>query len=172
MSDIQIKTAGLSELDGVARLFRASMEDHGRRINGVINPNYDWREETRLRIERDFCRFVVAIADGRVVGLQIVHYPGWGKKDLFHRVRRRFVRVPTSPFRSPSAGTLTDLYVEPEYRRRGIGLELVKAAVELLREAGAQQIKTDVLLSNAASLALFDLTDFEPTMTRFIQKLE
>jgi GNAT superfamily N-acetyltransferase len=45
--------------------------------------------------------------------------------------------------------TIVGLYVVPEYRRRGIGTELMRAAVERCRERGFARVRVDVMSTGA-----------------------
>jgi GNAT superfamily N-acetyltransferase len=69
--------------------------------------------------------FQVARVSSEVVGLACVHY-NW---TLEHYGR---------------AAWLEDLYVRPDYRRRGVGRELLLAAIERARRAGCHAIDFEV----------------------------
>jgi ribosomal protein S18 acetylase RimI-like enzyme len=53
-------------------------------------------------------------------------------------------------------GWINRLAIDPDYRRRGYGEQLVQAAEEALREAGMKLIAAFIEEGNAASLALFE----------------
>lgn len=55
---------------------------------------------------------------------------------------------------------LEDLYVEPAARRRGVGDELVRAAIDVARERGARRVELDVSEGNPAALALYERHGF------------
>jgi ribosomal protein S18 acetylase RimI-like enzyme len=55
---------------------------------------------------------------------------------------------------SPSA-EITELYVTPEYRRRGAGSALVREAISYARQAGASEILLRTNVKNEAAQALF-----------------
>src|SRR5271156_537147 len=52
-------------------------------------------------------------------------------------------------------GELLNLAVAPERRQRGVGRELLDAALECAREAGAQKIFLEVRASNVGARALY-----------------
>lgn len=65
------------------------------------------------------------------------------------------LRIVASPFyRQPNA-ELTELYVEPEYQRRGIGRALVLYAEEVARKRGVEEIMVVTGFDNAPALALY-----------------
>jgi ribosomal protein S18 acetylase RimI-like enzyme len=66
---------------------------------------------------------------------------------------------------------LTDVYVEPDYRRRGIAQAMVQAAIEMLEEAGADYIYTDVMSDNEGMLELVDQLGFERRLIRLRREL-
>ncbi len=57
-------------------------------------------------------------------------------------------------------GWINRLAVDPDYRRRGYGMELIQAAERVLREQGIRVIAALVESDNPASLALFERTGY------------
>lgn len=171
MSNIDIRIAGEADLDAVAPLFEASIREHAEGAGRTIRSDYDWRRETLLRLRRSGSRFLVAFADDKAVGLQVVHYGGWERKSLAHRIRRHFVSLPSGPFLDSKAGVFTDIYVDRDYRGRGIGRALVSAAVELLRTEGIDRAVMDVVVDNEPMLGLARSLDFVPTYNRLVREL-
>jgi ribosomal protein S18 acetylase RimI-like enzyme len=123
-----IRPAGPEDFDTVAELWR----DFARE---VPPPSYETLDaekelseiEETLRSEIAF----VADEDGRPVG--------------FALARRR----------SDRSGTLTDLYVAPEARRRGVARELVHEVVRALAARGIERLDLDVQFSNAAARSVY-----------------
>lgn len=63
-------------------------------------------------------------------------------------------------------GLLSDLYVRPEARRRGLATELTRAVLEALRETGATHATLSVDVDNAAARAAYERWGFrEQTLT-------
>ncbi len=52
-------------------------------------------------------------------------------------------------------------YVEPEYRRQGVGRALIRAAEEWARARGFEELASNALLDNADSLAAHEAVGFE-----------
>lgn len=57
----------------------------------------------------------------------------------------------THPAMQGTLGQIDELYVMPDARRQGAGTELVRDAVEFLRELGADTIRTEVELENTSA---------------------
>jgi ribosomal protein S18 acetylase RimI-like enzyme len=68
---------------------------------------------------------------------------------------------------------LTELYVEPEFRRRGIAAQLVRHVEDLARAAGAQWMTIRVSPKNQAAQSLYRALGYVPddlTLFRYLQK--
>ena len=70
------------------------------------------------------------------------------------------------------AGVLHDLIVDPQYRNRGIGELLIKAAVEYLKARGAPRIVLSTAEGNRAAQRLFTRMGFRRTMVEMTRELE
>ena len=57
--------------------------------------------------------------------------------------------------RTPTLATLTDLYVDSEVRRRGVGTELAREVVTALRESGVAHVDLDVQVANSVARSLY-----------------
>jgi ribosomal protein S18 acetylase RimI-like enzyme len=57
--------------------------------------------------------------------------------------------------RTPKLATLTDLFVESDVRRRGVGTELARAVVAALSESGIEHVDVDVQVSNRVARSLY-----------------
>ena len=69
-------------------------------------------------------------------------------------------------------GDLTELYVRPNARRRGIARELVRAVVSELSERGAAFVTGGVGLDNAAARAFYESAGFQPGELRLVADVE
>ena len=65
-------------------------------------------------------------------------------------------------------GDLTELYVRPQARRRGIARELVRAVVAGLSERGAKFVTGGVGPDNAAARSFYENAGFRPTELRLV----
>jgi ribosomal protein S18 acetylase RimI-like enzyme len=77
--------------------------------------------------------------------------------------------------RAPGFGTLTDLFVDREDRRSGVGTELMREVLAAFRERGIEQLDLEVVASNAGARSLYarwGLRDEVVIMTGSIDDLE
>ncbi len=77
--------------------------------------------------------------------------------------------------RAPGFGTLTDLYVDREDRRSGVGTDLMREVLTAFRERGIQQLDLEVVAANAGARSLYarwGLRDEVVIMTGSIEALE
>lgn len=58
-------------------------------------------------------------------------------------------------------GQITNIAVDPEYRRRGLGREIVSALIGYAEENGIASISLEVRSSNAPAVALYSSLGFE-----------
>ena len=69
-------------------------------------------------------------------------------------------------------GDLTELYVRPHARRRGIARELVRAVVAELSALGAAFVTGGVALDNAAARSFYEYAGFRPGELRLVADVE
>jgi ribosomal protein S18 acetylase RimI-like enzyme len=67
---------------------------------------------------------------------------------------------------------VTDVYVRPEARRRGLATELMRELAAGLRDLGAQWVSLDVLTTNRAALALWERLGFAEVQAVLATRLE
>jgi GNAT superfamily N-acetyltransferase len=68
--------------------------------------------------------------------------------------------VPCLLYAAPYA-ELTELYVEPSYRRRGVARALIAYAEQLARERGAEEVIIMTGINNAAARALYHTMGYD-----------
>jgi ribosomal protein S18 acetylase RimI-like enzyme len=139
-----IRPATEDDLPGMLKLWREMMDFHAHwdaRFRPKPSPEAEqaWANYLRGDIwgSDRWCVFVAEEA-GRLVG-QIA-----GE-----------LREPAPVFESQTYGYVTDIVVDPDARRRGIGKALFAALEEWFREEGAAHLQLQVLDSNPASQAFW-----------------
>jgi ribosomal protein S18 acetylase RimI-like enzyme len=70
--------------------------------------------------------------------------------------------------RGPLLGEVTELYVTPSSRRRGLGAQLLRAILDGLRERGAEFVNVGVGPENAAARSLYEGAGFRVEQLRLI----
>jgi GNAT superfamily N-acetyltransferase len=73
----------------------------------------------------------------------------------------------TVPPKTTAFGHITDLYVVPEARHRGVGRELTARLVDALADRGIEHVGLDVRIDNVGAGAFYDRLGFTP-LDRFL----
>ncbi|MGB9674367.1 MAG: GNAT family N-acetyltransferase [Anaerolineales bacterium] len=115
----------------------------GYRLPHPENVGEVWLETFRRTLGR-FSRVDVAEMDGKVVGFML----------------SRIKRVPAH-MGGVLVGELSDMWIEPEARRLGIGDKLSRLALDWLREQGVHSVEIQVLRDNEASWKLYERMGFK-----------
>jgi len=104
-----------------------------------------------VSVFREFFRehryaFLVAECDGRVVG---------------YAMSRILRRLDLRGFGVKRIGHIMSLAVEPRFRRRGIGKELLKRTMEALWGNGASELQLEVRVSNQLAIEMYRNAGFK-----------
>lgn len=70
-------------------------------------------------------------------------------------------------YASRPRGRVSDVYVDPEYRRRGIAKELVKRAIEYLKSQGVVAIEVNAPIGVSGLDKLWEATGMKPFAVRY-----
>ncbi len=111
------------------------------RVLGVESPDY-WKWKFSALEATSFEWTRVAFNGGKLVGF------------LIAELRSR-------EFRQPPTGWITELAVDPEYRRTGIGRRMLAEILESFREMGLRQVRTMVEWSDGELLSFFTVMGFD-----------
>ncbi|RCK72167.1 MAG: hypothetical protein ANABAC_2148 [Anaerolineae bacterium] len=115
----------------------------GYRLPHPENVGEVWLDSFRRTLGR-FSRVDIAEIDGHVVGFMLC----------------RIKRVPAY-MGGVLVGELSDMWIEPEARRLGIGDKLSRLALNWLREQGVHSVEIQVLRDNEASWKLYERMGFK-----------
>jgi GNAT superfamily N-acetyltransferase len=137
-----VRRAGVRDLDRVAELWIALTEHHAAR-----DPYFALRPGGRGTVRRLLdaqlrdpeCAILLAGNDGLCI-----------------------VRVDRAPpiLAEVERAEVTDLFVVPDARRRGLGRRLVEAALAWVRSQGVERVEVRVTADNAESQAFWRATGF------------
>lgn len=99
-------------------------------------------------LARDPEALLVAEIEGRIVGALVAAFDGW-------------------------RGGMYRLAVEPEWRRRGIGVTLIREGERRAREAGARRITALVATEDAEARAFWEAAgyDHDPNIARYVKNV-
>lgn len=152
MTDIQPAT--MDALDRLVDLWEAlaeSQREHGSRVVPAAN-----RESVRESIARHVVDggVLLARADDGVVGF-VMFGPA---TETMERDRER--------------GVVSNVYVEPDARGRGVGSALLDAAEARLVAAGADEVTLEVMADNEAARRLYRRRGYEPHRVQLAKPVE
>lgn len=132
-----------------------------KKLNEEFDPLYTVRPEG-LEIARKYVSeslesedviMLVAEALGKIVGV------------LRIEVRSRIFYEPLM------VGVITDLYVMPSYRRRGVGEALVSTAIKTLRSRGVSLISAEFPPMNKIAVEFYTNMGFKPLLYMFFKEV-
>ncbi len=115
----------------------------GYRLPHPENVGQVWLDSFRRTLGR-FSQVFVAEMDGAVVGFMLC----------------RVKRVPAH-MGGVLVGELSDMWIDEQARRRGIGDKLSRLALDWLREQGVHSVEIQVLRDNEASWKLYERMGFQ-----------
>jgi ribosomal protein S18 acetylase RimI-like enzyme len=124
--------------------------NHFSELNSAFVPQQDWKDQyfpTILSNPHHFLRWIVC--DGNRAGFIL-----FGLED--HRFLPR------------KTGAIYELYVLPEYRRRGVAKACALAAIRELGTHSPSKIQLEVVEGNAAAAALWRSLGFRKVTERFV----
>ena len=131
--NIFVRRATLADLELIVPLFDAYRQFYERAQDLALA-----REFLRERLERDHSVIFLALrSDGTAVGFTQL-YPSFSSASA----RRIFI--------------LNDLFVDPGARRSGVGQQLLEAAAEFGRSAGAARLTLSTAHTNATAQSLYE----------------
>ncbi len=138
-----------------ARSFKgASIEGKLEALYGELNgTTWAWRKNREIDqdIEAEPEGVLVAEEDGRVVGY-----------------------ITTTTDEAASIGRIPNLAVDPDWQGRGLGKELINAALDRFREKGMQYAKIETLATNDAGQSLYPRAGFQELVRQihYIMRME
>ncbi len=147
-SNFLVRRMSPGDTDAVVELWKGTVAYHA----GI-----DARLEVREGSEEEFRRFLTRIVSSREdVIILVAEVDGEVVGFLIGMVRER-----TPVFIRSIHGYITDIYVDPGFRRRGIGRRLVETAVEWFAARGLDHVRLQVAAANAAGIAFWKNLGFE-----------
>jgi ribosomal protein S18 acetylase RimI-like enzyme len=135
---------------GDRELFMQMAERHFRDLNPAFTPHPDWREHYFNRIQSN-------------ANLHL----GWVTSDdrragfiLYGFEEHRFLPRKT--------GAIYELYIEPEFRKRGIARAAAQQAISELKAGGPTKIQLEIIEGNVAAEKLWLSLGFERVTARYV----
>jgi RimJ/RimL family protein N-acetyltransferase len=135
---VLLRPLGPDDRDSLIQLFRDAQDRDVAYFRNDVRDEAlvaSWAEKPDLR--RVFP--LVAVASERIVGDATLHI-GEGVNRHIGWVR---------------------IYLDPEWRRKGIGTELIKALIDIARRSGQQQVVAEIVSSQVQAIKAFESLGFQ-----------
>ena len=145
---MKIITATLNELEQVSTLFNAYRQFYQKPsdLEGATNFIRDRMEHNQSII------FMAISLEGKAAGFTQL-YPSFSSVSM----KRLWV--------------LNDLYVDPQFRRMGVGEQLIERARQLGIETNASALMLETEVTNTSAQALYDKTGFKQSTDYYVYYL-
>ena len=121
---------------------------------------------TRDRTPADYAAFLVRQLDDPDVAVLVADVNG----DVIGYAYAAVEGYDYMALRGPAA-VLHDIVVEPEYRGRGVGRQLLDAALAALQSRGAPRVVLSTAAGNDVAQRLYATSGFRPTMIEMTREL-
>lgn len=146
---MQIRTAGITDIDRICRLLDEQNAFHAQLLPGLFQLSAT--EESRVRdvLESANADYLVADEDKELIGLVEICIAQ--TKNLPILVRRTYAYI-------------QEAIVSDAHRRRGIGSQLMACSCSWARERGVQCLRTSVVPTNDQARAFYAKHGFEDIM--------
>jgi ribosomal protein S18 acetylase RimI-like enzyme len=149
MAEVTYRVSGETDLPVIASMYDkmdAYFRQFSYRFPEVENVGQAWLDSFRRTLGR-FSVVYVAELDGKVVGF------------MLGRVKR------VAPYLGGVlVGELSDMWVEPEARRYGIGEKLSRLTIDWLREQKVHSVEVQILEGNQPIWRLYEKMGFQPEL--------
>lgn len=149
MAEVTYRLSGETDLPVIASMYDkmdAYFRQFSYRFPEVENVGQAWLDSFRRTLGR-FSVVYVAELDGKVVGF------------MLGRVKR------VAPYLGGVlVGELSDMWVEPEARRYGIGEKLSRLTIDWLREQKVHSVEVQILEGNQPIWRLYEKMGFQPEL--------
>ncbi len=156
----EIREATRDDLPGLEQVWR-TLHAHHSRVSTATVPFISADERWPERL----AEFELAFDEG--VGLALIAASAGGPVGFAFST----MHGPDKIFASGPVGEIDVLVVAPERRGEGIGEELVRRSLELLRERGAGTVRVVVVAGNDAALRFYHRLGIEPALVELLAPL-
>lgn len=157
MTEINYRLATESDLPVIVSYYEKLddfFHEHGYNFPKLENVGQLWLESFQRTLGRYSIIFVAEI-EGKVVGFML----------------GRVKRVP--PYMGGMlVGEVSDMWIEPEARRLGIGEKLSELTIDWLREQKVHSVEARILEVNLPSTKLYTKMGFQPELRQYRLMLE
>jgi len=145
---VTIRPFRLNEIQNLEKLHTALCLDPDVEEDIIVNEENTrkWRKQLLDFHKEDKNQILIAEMDGEAVGYILFYNP----------INERFGFKTKHCF-----GGILELYVMPEFRRRGVAKQLIQRCVNYLKSKGAVDVRVDVLMRNEKAMNLYQRLGFK-----------
>ncbi|HIJ16991.1 MAG TPA: GNAT family N-acetyltransferase [Thermoplasmata archaeon] len=147
---MEIREARIGDLGDVIDLWEMMIEHHTR-LSPHFTLSEDGKEKYSKYLARKFSekstKLLVAVQNGRMVGFMLC------------------LLAPNAPvFKERTIGVVSDVYVRPEYRKRGVTKEMLKVALRWFHRNKVTTVQLNVAAANLEARSAWGQLGFKPHM--------
>lgn len=155
---LEIRELGKKDIEIVLPIIQKMFLEHDLAEPNLFSPNSISTEKIRKYLEEAIddkdCKVFVALIDQEIVG-----------------TIRATIKDAPSFYKDNRLGYIDDLVVKEEYRRRGIGGELINKTLEYYKSKGISLIESKIYEFNKPSQALSEKNGFKKTFSYFYKRI-
>ncbi len=150
---MEIRKAIKKDIPQLSELFRLEIEFHQTlACYYELQAGFDWLNYAEEKFNRSNGLIFVAESTGGLAGfvdIRITKYPPDNRyKSTLQRIRYGSKKIKTFPVKSLRWGIIEECYVDPSFRRRGIGSRLVYSALEWFQSKQINRIELSLIAKN------------------------
>ncbi len=158
-SEYVFRPARPADSDAIGRLWERMSSQH-RAYDGEV---WSWSDDASARWTQDLTESI-GEPDSVIWVAEYLDGP------IFAFIRG-CVRENPEVFSVRRSGEIWDMFVEESQRKRGVGTELMEAAVGDMKRRGAQNVKLHVAILNEPARRFYEKLGFEAVMVRMFKRL-
>lgn len=123
-----------------------------------LNYGHNFIHEAIINVNNGMGIITVAVDDGKIVGYCIGNIKIQSKNDLLE-------------YKQLKIGHISDVYIELNSRKMGIGKKFMKLTETFFKEKGCDYIELDVSAKNAVALQLYLHLGFQENLIQMLKKI-
>ena len=155
--DVIIRPLNINELSIIVELWKEFITDPEASDGRVVLSEENiikWVSLAQELLSKDPNSIFIAEVDGKIIGYVM------------------FVKKVETPLKLKyDYALITDLYVKPEYRGKGIGKKLLLTVLEYLKREGVKYVEITVWANNIKAINLYKKLGFKEYSIRMIKQL-
>lgn len=160
MSDVILRNMKPDDYDTFLSFYQDLHRIHQEAMPDTFRPGVGFppREVFETDLQKEDRNMILAVSEGTPAGMCILLW-------------KAIPNDPNYPLLPRLSGHIDDLYVAPEFRRRGIATLLLQEAEKLAKAHGANSLTLMVWSFNESAITLYSNQGFQPVMYNLEKRL-